>query len=148
MNIYLASSFKLIEKVEKAAKALEDNGFKITEKWWKRPYQVEGLGVVQTSELKKMYEDLTTEEFYEKPETKLSYECDYKGVKNADIFVFIADDTPRKYNGANVELGIALSDQKPCFSIGTLENSVLYYPIVKCADIQEVISCIFSLKET
>ena len=78
--------------------------------------------------------------FYEKPETKLSFECDYKGVKNADIFIFVADDTPRKYNGANVELGIALSDKKPCFSIGVLENSVLYYPIVKCANIQEVIS--------
>ena len=139
MKFYLASSFKLIEKVDAAAQVIEGWGHMITEKWWKRPYQVEGLGVVETADLKEIYEALTDDEFYSKPETKSSFFKDYVGICNADVFVFIADDKPRKYNGANVELGIALTQDIECFSIGVLEKSVLYYPVKQCKTIEEVL---------
>lgn len=139
MKFYLASSFRFIDKVEKAAEAIESAGHTISEKWWKRPYQVEGLGVVETADLKEIYENLSPEEFYAKPETKFSFEADYKGVMDADVFLFVADDTPRKYNGANIELGIALAAMKFCVSIGVLEKSVFYYPVKKFKVIEEVL---------
>lgn len=146
MNIYIASSFNLIPKVKSVCFFLEQNLHVITEKWWCRPYQVEGIGEIQTSDLKKVYEDLTPIEFYNKPECKMSFELDFIGVKNADALVFVADDKERKYNGANIELGIAIGDNKPCFSIGTLENSVLYYPVKQCRDIAHLISQIHKLE--
>ena len=139
MKFYLASSFKLIEKVEATASIVEGWGHTITEKWWERPYQVEGLGLIQTDKLHDLYDDLPSEDFYSKPECKFSFEADYNGVMDADVFLFVADDKPRKYNGANVELGIALAAMKYCAYIGVLENSVLYYPVKKFKDVEELL---------
>lgn len=138
MKFYLASSFSLIEKVDRISKVIEAKGHTITEKWWKRPYHVEGLGVVETADLKKKYESLTPDEFYAKPETKESFFKDYVGICSADVFVFVADDKPRKYNGASVELGIALTQNIECFVIGVLEKSVLFYPVKRCNTIKDV----------
>ncbi len=139
MKFYLASSFKLIDKVEAAAQIIEGWGHSITEKWWKRPYQVEGLGVVETADLKEIYDKLTPEEFYAKPETRMSFDKDYLGILNADVFLFVADDKPRKYNGANVELGIALAESKFCACIGVLEKSVLYCTVKRFKAVEEVL---------
>ena len=139
MKFYVASSFTLIEKVEKVVKALELAGHTITVKWWDREYHIEGEGLVNTQVLKKRFNELQQNDFYSKPETKFSFESDFKGVIEADVFLFVADDTPRKYNGANVELGIALANYKLCLSVGVLENSVLYYPIEKFKEIDEVL---------
>jgi hypothetical protein len=139
MKIYLASSFSLVPRVQRISDILEENGYNIICKWWKRAYKTENLGVVETTELKKMYDNLPPEEFYSRHETKWSYEHDFKGVKDADILILIANDFPKAYNGANIELGIALSDEKPCFSLGVLENSVLYYPVKKCKTVNELL---------
>ncbi len=140
MRIYVASSFKLVEKVKSAVEALEKAGHEITVKWWDRMYDIPGeRDLVQTMELKERYESLSPDEFYERRETCISFMSDFKGVKNADVFLIVADSVPRKFNGANVELGIAMSDRKPCFSIGQLETSVLYYPVIRCSEIDEVI---------
>lgn len=138
MKIYIASTFSLINKVKKLAKALEWEGHTITEKWYERPYQVEGKEII-TTDLKKKYDDLLPDVFYSKPEVKLSYEVDFKGIIDADIFVFVADDMPRKYNGASVELGIALANNKLCLSIGRLETSVMFYPIIRLKTIKKLI---------
>ncbi len=140
MKIYVASSFKLVENVKSAVEALEKAGHEITVKWWDRMYDIPGeRDQVATMELKARYEGLSPDEFYERRETFVSFASDYWGVKEADVFLFVADSVPRKFNGANVELGIAISDRKPCFSIGELETSVLYYPVIRCSDIGEVI---------
>ena len=138
MKFYLASSFSLIDKVDAISKVIEAKGHTITEKWWKRPYQVEGLGVVETADLKKIYEALTPDEFYAKSETKASFFKDYMGICNADVFIFVADDKPKKYNGASVELGIALTQDIECFVIGVLEKSVLFYPVKRYNSIEDV----------
>lgn len=140
MKFYIASSFSLIPKVVDVEEALEEAGHSITTKWWKRAYLVPFEGLVQTTELKKRYDSLAPTEFYLKPECEISYDLDFKGVKDAEALVFVADDAPRAYNGANVELGIALGDKKPCLSIGALQNSVLYHPVIKCSNIQELLS--------
>ena len=138
MKIYVASNFSLIAKVKKVVKALESEGHTITEKWFERPYQVDGKKIL-TTDLKKIYDDLPQNVFYSKPEVKLSYEVDVKGIIDADVFVFVADDIPRKYNGASVELGIALANDKLCLSIGMLETSVMFYPIIRLKTLKKLI---------
>ena len=139
MNIYIASSFSLIPKVEALEKRLEEKGHKITVKWWKRIYQNTDLGTVDTQQLKKEYEDLEPDIFYSKPETRSSYLEDLKGIEDADAFIFVASDIPRNYGGANIELGYALASGLLCLSLGKLENSALYFDVIRCSDHEEII---------
>lgn len=138
MKVYVASSFSLIPKVEKVVAELEKAGHKITVKWWAREYEIEGEHI-HTQILKKVNNSLSTAEFYSKPETKFSFDADVQGVKDADIFIFVAQDKRRAYNGANVELGIALGQGIPCFALGLLDLSVLYYPVIHCESIEELL---------
>lgn len=140
MKIYIASSFALIDKVKNVSHFLEREGHTITEKWWSRPYQVEGLGKIVTTDLKEIYEKLTPDEFYATPECAASYWKDHAGIMTADAFVFIANETPRKFNGASVELGLAIGNDIPAFSLGNLETSVLFYPVIRCRDLCQLIS--------
>ena len=133
MKIYLASSFKHIESVKHVADFLESQGFSITEKWWARIYDIEGKDIV-TTDLKKINDDLKPNEFYDITETIKSYILDLEGIQNADALVFVASDKTRKYNGASVELGIALGMKKPCYLLGKLENSVMFTPLIRCRD--------------
>ena len=96
--------------------------------------------------MKKKFSILTDEEFYAEPENTFAFNRDFEGVKESDFFLFVADDVPRSYNGANVELGIALGDHKPCFSIGTLQKSALYTPVIKCKSLPELLSRLKSSK--
>ncbi len=148
MRIYVASSFKLLDRVKELVRLLEIEGHTITVKWWSREYNIPGEGKVITTELKRRYEELDPEDFYARPETSRSYYADFQGVKDAQAFIFVAADEPRAYNGANVELGIALGDHIPCFSIGALEKSVLYYTVTKCISTFELISCLRELGRT
>lgn len=139
MKIYIGSSFSNIALVGAVAHSLENDGHEITEKWWERPYQIEGLGEIQTTDLKKIYDKLTPEEFYAKPETKASFLKDKQGIKKADAFVWVATmDHPRKYNGASVEFGIATGDDMPCAVVGQLEKSVMFWPLVYCEGEREL----------
>ena len=119
--------------------ALEEAGHQITVKWWKRIYQTENLGSIETQELKKIYNDLEPDDFYSRPETRKSFLADLQGIEDADDFVFVADDIPRNYGGANIELGYALGCGKDCFSIGSLQNSALYWAVKRCETITELI---------
>jgi len=139
MKFYLASSFALVDRVQAACDALEAAGHTITVKWWNRKYYLPGEGNVRTTDLKNRFNHLDDEAFYSRPETKKSYLADYQGVKDADVFIIIAGDKRRAFNGANIELGIALGDNKPCFSLGVLDTSVLYYDVIKRATIEEII---------
>lgn len=139
MKFYLASSFKFIKQVKKVATVLEMDGHEITEKWWCRPYQVEGLGEIETSELKEIYENLSHYDFYKKPETRTSYWKDFQGIIDADAFIFVASfEEERKYNGASVEYGIALGLDKPCGVFGFLEKSVLFWPLMNLPSLQSI----------
>lgn len=139
MKIYVASSFSLIPKVEQVVSALEKVGHKITVKWWKRIYQTENLGSVDTQKLKKLLNDLDPDEFYSRPEVKKTFMVDLQGIEDAECFVLVADDVPRNYGGANIELGYAMGCGKDCFSIGVLANSALYWAVKRCETIPELI---------
>lgn len=139
MYIYLASSFNLIPRVREVSKALEDAGFTITCKWWERVYQTKDLGPKETTELKKIYHNLSPEEFYKKPETTASFYADLNGISMSDALVFVADEQPRPFNGANVELGIAIGQVKDRFCYGRLENSPMYVGVHFCNTIDELL---------
>ena len=132
LKIYIASSFDQITEVKLLSRDLERLGFVITEKWWERIYQVEGLGPRETSDLKKVYEALSPEEFYAKPETGKSFAVDARAVMRADVLVYLAGEDPCKHNGASVEYGIAVGLGKPCLLLGELETSVMFTPLIRC----------------
>jgi nucleoside 2-deoxyribosyltransferase len=127
MKIYLASSFSLIPKIKRVVELLELFEIGITVRWWER------------LQLKMEFAKLSPEEFYAHPECKFAFERDYLGIQEADAVVLVADDTPRRYNGANIEVGIAYALGKPVFSVGVLENSAMYYKVKRCSDISGLI---------
>ena len=138
MKLYLASSFKLVDRVQDVSDYLESEGFSITEKWWARIYDIEGKKIV-TTDLKKINDDYPPESFYGIPETIKSFYLDFEGVMSANAFVFIASDELRKYNGACVELGLALGRKIPCYLLGRLENSVLFTPLIRCRNKEDLL---------
>ena len=149
MKVYVASSFKFIPRVEIVVEALEYAGHEITCKWWKRAYQSEGLGLVDTQELKKLYANLESDEFFSKPETKKSYFADLDGIEEANVLVLVGPDKASRtdFVGANIELGYALGCGMACFSIGALMNSAMYYGVVKCKTIEELDAELKELEE-
>lgn len=131
MKAYIASSFKLKDKVVQVEQALEKSGFTVLCKWWT------GLDYIPSEHrtLNEKSDLVSNDEFYSSPGCATAFKRDFAAVKEADFFVLVAGETPRAFNGANIELGIAIGDGKPCFSVGVLDNSALYYPLVKCADV-------------
>ena len=138
MKLYIASSFSHIPRVRRVTLALESAGHTITEKWWDRRYEVDGMDV-HTADLHARDEDLNPEEFYSIPTVYQSFLSDLTGLKQADALLFVASDVPQKYNGAAVELGIAIGDCKPCYLLGELETSVLFAPLKRCKDIDQLL---------
>lgn len=140
MKIYIASSFSQISEVEKLAVILESKGHTITEKWWNRPYQTEDMGKIHTSDLKEIYDNLSWNEFYNKPETIESFKVDLEGVEKADALIYRAPDgDPKKYNGASIEAGIAIGLNKPIILLGNLETSVMFSYFLKAQDTEDLL---------
>ena len=135
VKVYIASSFSLVDKIERAVKILEEAGHEIVVKWWTR------------YDLKKKFEVLEPDEFYAEPECANAYERDFNGVMLCDVLLFVADDEPRYYTGANVELGIALGNAIRCMSVGKLRNSALYYNVYRAKDMDDVIYTLKHLEE-
>ena len=144
MKFYLASSFDLVDKVEEVCKAIEGYGHSINVKWWNKEYDIPNEGKVKTTILKSRFNKVESDKFYNRPEVRRSYLDDFSGVINADVFIFISDEKTKIYNGANVELGIALANNILCFSIGKLTNSVLYYDVLKRNSIEEILAELFN----
>lgn len=137
MKIYIASSFDpLSDRVLKVCDALEKEGHKILVKWWLR------------TDLRDKRSILSREDFYSEPMCKIMYERDKLGVDNADILVFVASEDILSYNGAIVELGMAIERGIPCICIGNLKNSAMYFPLYWVNSISELVQKISELKET
>jgi len=125
MKVYLASSFSLIQKVEASAEVLREKGHIVTVEWWHKDYK------------KLPFADV---DWYEDPRVIAISERNFRGIREADIFVLIAPTlTSKKFNGANIELGYALALGKPCYSVGCLQRSAMYAPVTKCDSVEEVL---------
>ena len=138
MKVYLASSFDLMPLVETIAEYLEKQGHDISVKWWSR----DGF------DLRDKKANHTSDSFYKDPVCEMIFWRDFQGVSDSDAFVIVADNIPKKFNGANVEYGIAVALHKPCFSIGALENSAMYHPIKKCKTLSELVESLRYIEAT
>lgn len=128
MKFYLASSFSLARNLDVLSTALELRGHTVAVKWWERLH------------LKRKFQDLEPDEFYAEPECEYAFMRDMMGIHEADAVILVADDEPRPYCGANVEVGIAIGVGRPVFSIGRLQNSAMYWPVKRCRDLAEVLA--------
>jgi len=135
VKVYLASSFSLIPFVVQVAEYLEASGHTIAVKWWAK----DGFGVYSEETHRQTCTDVPADLFYDKPHVRAIYQRDSAGVRACDALVIVAGGVPRKFNGANVEYGLALGHGKPCYSIGALENSALYYPVTRCKTLLELV---------
>jgi len=123
MKIYIASSFELLPYVKEIAETLENLGHTITRKWWTFDYKTINI---------------PDKEWYKLQEVKKCSLLNFKAIQETDCLLLVAHPfVPKKFNGANIELGYALALGKPCFSIGKLQRSAMYVPVTKCKDLKE-----------
>jgi nucleoside 2-deoxyribosyltransferase len=125
-NIYLASSFANVNLVEFAAKYLTERGHHITTEWWHTDFKQ----AIQKPDV----------EWYKDEKVQFISKRNFKGITDADVLVLIGHPRePRKYNGANIELGFALALGKQCYSIGCLERSAMYCSVKQLEGIEELV---------
>jgi len=138
IHVYIASSFKLKERVVTIEKALEQAGYVVHCKWWNN------LDYIPTEHrtLNEKSDVVSNDEFYNSPGCETAYRRDVKAIYESQAFVLVCGETPRSFNGANIELGIAISrGKRMCglFSIGALDNSALYWPVKRCLGIEDLL---------
>ena len=126
MKVYLASKFKLKERVKKIAKELEKSGHEITVKWWTRDYK----------KLK-----LNDYDWYRDDRIFKVCSRNYRGVVDADVVVLVCHESrSQKFTGANIEIGIAMGLKKEVYSIGKLERSAMYSMVRQTTNISELLN--------
>ena len=126
MKIYLASSFELMTRVRVLAHVLEESGHEITRKWWERDYKTT-LG------------EMGDEEWYSREEVRGVCKANFDAIDHADAVILVCPvGEPRKFNGANVEVGYAIAKGKRVLSFGALERSGMYSPVKRCTTREEL----------
>jgi len=114
-HIYLASSFKLVDRIESVCEVLEKNGHAVPDKWWRN------------NRLADKHPDAGTDAYYDHPEVSEVACQHYQNIQECDVFVLVCpDNEPRKFNGANIELGYAYAHGLDVFAVGALERSAMY----------------------
>jgi hypothetical protein len=122
---YIASSFDLTDRVEKVYQALTDAGYEVPDIWWHR--DLKGIG-------------LPDEEWYQHPYVVTIANRHWNSIENVDVFVLVApEEQPKKYNGANIELGYALGNGLDCYAVGELERSAMYEPVTRLDSVEELV---------
>ncbi len=124
MKFYLASSFKNVKQVKELATEIEARKHIITCRWWLCDYKV-ALGKVE--------DDI----WFSQPIIRTIYRRSHKAIEDADILILVAPK-PCKFNGANIEVGIALGLHKPVICFGKLERSAMYEPVIRCSTFKEL----------
>lgn len=127
MQIYIASSFDLLDRVKELEQKLEEEMVSsITYKWWVHEEDKR----VSSGDPRLVY-------------TETEREVESKaigGINLADCFVIVApQDSTKKFNGANIELGYALAHGIPCFCYGALERSAMYSRVRQHDDIDKLL---------
>jgi nucleoside 2-deoxyribosyltransferase len=123
-RIYIASAFRFSESVKALAQELENRGHVITCRWWLKDYK-EAL-------------DIDDDEiWFSQPIIRTIYLRSFKAIETADMLILVADEKT-KFNGANIEVGIALGQHKPVIYLGELERSAMYEPVIRCPTMREL----------
>jgi len=126
MNIYIASSFDLLDRIKVVEKAIEEKGISIPIKWWEHDYKMINC---------------PDSEWYHLPQVKMVCERNFNGIDNSEVVVIVAPEkNPKKFNGANIELGYAIAKGKTVLCYGVLERSAMYYPISRFSTIEGLLN--------
>lgn len=124
MKVYLASSFNLANRVEAVANQLKSLGHTITLEWWH-------------TDLKRL--EMSDDAWYDFSVIEDVYNRNLKAINEADVVILIApEERPKKFNGANIEIGYAIANNKPVYSVGKLERSAMYAPVEKYSSLKEL----------
>jgi hypothetical protein len=125
MNIYIASSFDLKDRVEHVYDRLTDHGHTIPDTWW-------------DDDLKVLNEP--DEDWYDHPKVVRRAARHWTNIEKCDTFVIVtpSGDT-KKFNGANIELGYAIACGLDCYSVGRLERSAMYEPVTQTDSVDKLL---------
>lgn len=132
MKFYLASAFKYTKEVKLLAQVLEKKGHTITCQWWHQDFK----------ELPIKNDD----EWYSKPIIRTIYLRSFHAIEDADILIIVSPERT-KFNGANVEVGIALGLRKPVICFGEIERSGMYEPLIRCPTLEDLKKVLFEFEE-
>jgi len=129
MKIYLASSFRYIPQVKDLqeyliTEASDRSQHEIVCEWWHTDYKLE---------LKAQ----SVNEWFANPVIKVIYQRSLQAIRECDLLILVTPEVT-KFNGANVEVGIALALGKPVIAFGKLEKSGMYEPLVRCSTLDEL----------
>lgn len=116
MKIYIASAFRFKEQVMGLQSFLEGRGHEMTCQWWHKDYKEMAM---------------RNDEWYGQPIIKTIYQRSFKAIEAADMLIIVSPHMT-KFNGANVEVGMALAMRKPVVCYGELERSGMYEPVIRC----------------
>jgi len=128
ISVYIASNFEMKDQVQKLAKSLTYFGMRITREWW----------LINTRE---KYSSLSEDEWYKNEEVRMMHKLNFVAISHSDIFILLSDEQNiQTFIGANIELGYALAKKKVCFSVGKLQKSAMYVPVVKFKNVNELLA--------
>lgn len=134
--VYLASSFSLKDRVQRVHDTLADEAIEVTDVWWDESREHANLKDI----------DVPDEEWYDLDPVVQRAGRHFRNIRRADAFAIICPrDGTKKFNGANVELGYAIAENIPCFSVGRLERSAMYEPVTQLDSARELADALWSL---
>lgn len=133
MKFYLASAFGFTEQVRKLARKLEQRGHTITCRWW-------------IVDFKTALHIPNNEKWFSQPIIRTIYQRSFKAVEDADILILVAPEK-HKFNGANIEVGMALALHKPVICLGELERSAMYEPLIRCRTMHDLETTLIEFEE-
>lgn len=136
MKIYIASSFQFTDAVRTLACALGARGHMITCKWWLVDYKV-ALDIE------------SDEKWFSQPIIRTIYRRSFKSIEDADLLILVAPKVPKRtrFNGANIEVGIALGMNKPVICLGELDRSAMYEPLIRCPTTKDLEQVLLEFEE-
>lgn len=120
-KVYLASAFRYKTECEYYHALLVNHEYEVPDVWWHMDFKELPVG---------------DPEWYQLPEVHAIAERHWRNIRASDALVLVGPgnppgSSPGRFQGANVELGYALALNIPCLSVGCIERSAMYVPVIK-----------------
>ncbi len=128
MKVYLASSFALAQEVEKVYKALVASGHQVPDVWWHVDSKVDTWAV-----------NLQDKEWMTHPIPRAIAQRHWGAIDSCDALVLVSQESGYKFTGANIEVGYAVGKGIPVLSVGKIERSAMYVPVIPAGNVEELL---------
>lgn len=120
---YVASTFRLADRIPHVEKILNDADWEIIDRWWLDDAKVR---------LPK-----TSKGFYAIPEVQAIAERHWSAIRDCDALVLVAGKEPLRFTGAAIEFGYAHALGKPLVVYGFAKLSAMWAPAIHCTTTQQ-----------